>query len=313
MDGTIIQQGAFVSTGSREIINLRSGVDWISVQNLTEAAAQNINHGVTYFWATPMANGTGLVYYHPAADHTLAVNVMTSPAGFTPFSFEQNPVGAPIAITSISNANPPRVLVASTATLTDGDVVRVINTAGGLQLGGMDFTIDVADGTHFDLINMPAIVAAGGPGTYRVISHGSYFYPKSRTITKITQAVQAVVTTSVDHNYAVGDACRFTVPAAFGMTEINGLTGNVVTITQHTFTVDIDTTAFTAFTFPLTGATPFTPAVVVPYGENATVGSLGDATVNVGVLGIELAAGVLSPAGSAGDVIVWQAGKSFNV
>lgn len=313
MDGTIIQQGTFVSTGTRHTLNLRSGVDWIAVQNLTESAATNINHGATYFWSKEMGIGAGLVYYHPAADHTLAIDVLANPAGFTPFSFEQNPVGAPIAITSISNANPPRVLVASTAALTDGDVVRVINTAGGLQLGGMDFTIDVADGMHFDLINMPAIVAAGGPGTYRVIAHPGFYSPVTRTITKITQAAQAVVTTSVDHDYEVGDACRFTVPAAFGMTEINGLVGNVTAVTVHTFTVDIDTTAFTAFAFPLTGAVPFSPAIVVPFGEDATIGSLTDETINIGILGITLAAGVLSPAGSNGDVITWQAGKSFNV
>ena len=268
MNGTIIEQGSFVSTGAPVTLNLRQGVDWIQVQNYTQAAGTNADNGVSYFWSTEMASGTGLVEYHPAADHTLAINALVAPAGFTPFSTEANPVGAPIAITSISNANPPSVLVASTAALLDGDVVRVTNTAGGQQLGGMDFTIHVIDGTHFSLVNMPAIVAAAGPGTYRVIAHGPFYSPVTRTITSITQAAQAVVTTSVDHNYSVGDACRFSTNAdgnsAFGMPEIDGLTGNIVAITQHTFTVDIDTTAFTAFAFPLTAAVPFTPAIVVP-------------------------------------------------
>ena len=97
------------------------------------------------------------------------------------------------------------------------------------------------------------------------------------------------------------------------MIEINGLAGTVLAITQHTFTVDIDTTAFTAFAFPLTAAVPFSPAVVIPVGESATFGTLDDATENIGVMGIVLAPGITSPAGTAGDVILWRAGKSFNV
>lgn len=319
MDGTIITQGRFTSDGLDLFLNLRQGVDWIEVFNYTESAATNINHGVSYSWMRGMANGDGFVTYHPAADATLAIDTSAGlvQPGFTLFDDSSNPVGAPVALTSISNANPPRVLVASTAALRDGDIVRIINTAGGLQLGAMDFTIDVADGTHFDLINMPAIVAAAGPGVYRVISHEGLYTPRNRTITKITQAAQAVVTTSVDHAYHVGDKIRFYTNtdgnAAFGMTEINGMLGNIVAITQHTFTVDIDTTGFTAFTFPLTGAVAFSPAQVVPVGENIIVGSLDDAKENTGIMGIRLAAGVLSPAGSNGDVIYWKAGTSFSV
>jgi hypothetical protein len=316
MNGTIIEQGSFFSTGAPVTLNLRQGVDWIQVQNFTQSGVANINNGVSYFWTTEMGKGTGIVQFHPAADNTLAINTIVVPAGFTPYDSSSNPVGAPLAITSIDNANPPSVLVASTAALIDGDVVRVINTAGAIQLGGIDFTIDVVDGTHFSLVNMPAIVAAAGPGTYRVIAHGPLYQPVTRVITSITQAAQAVVTTSVDHNYSVGDACRFSTNADgyenFGMVEIDGLTGNVVAVTQHTFTVDIDSTAFTPFVFPLTGNGAFSPAIVVPFGENAVVGSLNSATVNTGIIGITLAAGALSPAGTNGDLIFWQAGTSFS-
>ena len=316
MNGTIIEQGSFISLGTPVTLNLRQGCDWIQVQNFTQAAGTNINNGVFYFWATEMVDGSGLVQFHPAADHTLAVNILIAPDGFTPFDSSSNPVGVPVVITSIDNANPPSVLVGTTAGLLDGDVVRIVNTTGAQQLGGMDFTIDIVDGTHFQLVNMPAIVAAAGPGNYRLIAHPGLYSPVVRTITSITQAAQAVVTTSVDHNYSIGDACRFSTNADgyeyFGMPEIDGLTGNIVAVTQHTFTVDIDTTAFTPFAFPVTGQYAFTPAIVVPFGENAQVGSLNDAKQNIGFIGITLAAGALSPAGVNGDVIFWQAGTSFS-
>lgn len=311
-----IQQGTFTSAGESVFLPIRSGVDWIEVTNLTEAAAQNINHGFYYEWQVPMTQNNGIVYYHPAADHTVAVTTSATLAvdGFRLYDSSVTTPQAIQAITSISGANPPRVLAGApvVATLRDGDVVRIINTTGAQQLGGMDFTITVFDATHFDLINMPAIVAAAGPGSIRVIPFDPIFYPRHRSITKITQAAQAVITTSVDHGYQVGDALRFTVPAAFGMVEINGLTGNVVAVTAHTFTIDIDTTAFTAFAFPLTGAVPFTPAIVVPFGEDITYGTLGDATENTATIGIKLAAGITGPAGSNGDVIVWRAGTQDN-
>jgi hypothetical protein len=81
----------------------------------------------------------------------------------------------------------------------------------------------------------------------------------------------------------------------------------------------VDTTGFTAFAFPLTTAPGFTPAQVVPIGENTATALLlgadilGDATRNTAFFGIQLRAGTASPAGVDGDVIYWVAGKSFSV
>src|ERR1700748_1497078 len=51
MDGTIISQGRFTSTGAAKTLNIRSDVDWMSVKNITVAAAnQTTAVGVEYFW-----------------------------------------------------------------------------------------------------------------------------------------------------------------------------------------------------------------------------------------------------------------------
>jgi hypothetical protein len=123
---------------------------------------------------------------------------------------------------------------------------------------------------------------------------------------------------SVTHGFTVGQAVRIKVPAAYGMTEIDNLIGNITAIStaNNTITVDIDSSTFTAFAFPATADVPFTPALVVPVGMDATgstANSLDDATDNVSFLGIELGAGIDGPAGSSSDVIYWRAGKSFSV
>ena len=118
----------------------------------------------------------------------------------------------------------------------------------------------------------------------------------------------------------VGMKVSFRIPSIFGMQEMNGLTGTVTAVntstTVNSFTVDIDSSAFSAFTFPANGNQPFSPAVVVPAGENnayAVQNSLNpyvSAYNNVAYIGIQLAAGANSPAGSANDVVYWVAGKS---
>lgn len=64
-------------------------------------------------------------------------------------------------------------------------------------------------------------------------------------ITNITNAAAAQVTTSTGNNFAAGDVVYFN--NVQGMTEINGLTG-VVTVAGNPFTVNINSTGFSAYT-----------------------------------------------------------------
>lgn len=67
---------------------------------------------------------------------------------------------------------------------------------------------------------------------------------KSYSITGITQAAQAVVTIG-SHTLVANDSVHFSNVG--GMTEINGLRGTVQSVTATTITVDINSSAFTAF------------------------------------------------------------------
>lgn len=68
----------------------------------------------------------------------------------------------------------------------------------------------------------------------------------TKTITAVTQATTAQITTSAAHGYSVGD--RVKIAAIVGMTDLNGWTATVLTVpTSTTFTIDVDTTSFTAY------------------------------------------------------------------
>lgn len=68
---------------------------------------------------------------------------------------------------------------------------------------------------------------------------------KTRAITAITQAASAVITVG-SHTFVVGESVY--ISGVVGMTQINGLRGMITAITGTTITVNINSTAFTAYT-----------------------------------------------------------------
>ena len=94
------------------------------------------------------------------------------------------------------------------------------------------------------------------------------FQPVMRLIASITNAEEALVTTTFDHQYNTGLIVRLDIPPACGMQEANGMTGNIIVVSPTMFRISIDTTLFTPFAIPV-GVSPHVDicAQVVPVGE----------------------------------------------
>lgn len=327
MDNTILQQGRFTSTGSSVVIPVRSDIDWMRVYNVTQAAAgQTTAVGVEYYWQRGFASGAKWTYFKSNAANAANLSQYITSNGFTLIDTSvQTPGALQATVTAVSNAAIPVVSNSGSNGLVAGDIVRMIDVTGAQQLGGIDFTVGhntLTSGT-FSLDYMAQIVA-GTTGSFRKINYNPIFYPRRRVITKVTQASQAVVTLSVTHGYEIGQKVRLRVPAEFGMVELHEREATIVDIdttvtTGNTITLDIDSSGFTAFAWPLTSNVAFTPAEVIPLGEDtaeaiaAGVDLLSDATVNRALIGMQLAGGASNPAGANNDVIYWVAGKSFSV
>lgn len=79
------------------------------------------------------------------------------------------------------------------------------------------------------------------------------YQPAMRTITAITNAYPALVTTSFAHNYVDGTIVRLYIPPYFGMRQADLLFGTVTNNGVNTqFFIDIDTTLFDPFVVPVT-------------------------------------------------------------
>lgn len=331
--------GSFISTGAYKFLPFQTGLDWIKVYNESQMmAAGGTGYGIEFFWRKDFpksitatgggaATAYGMVYNRGAGD-IMTPGYLTAASGFQWIDSTANrTLGPAVALTAISNGTPPVVSAVSTGLISDISVVRIYSTTGALQFGGMDFTVTTVSTGVFTLAFAPTIVA-GTTGSYRVVPYDPIFYPRTRYITAITQASSAVVTFSVTHGYQVGQKLTFHIPqvsaTTFGMTELDGVTATITAIntTTNTVTINVDTSGFSAFSFPLTTDGAFTAAHANPAGMdtatalNGNLNYTSDATINQCTSGLILYPGVTAargPAGfTSGDQISWIGFKSYN-
>lgn len=330
----ILNSGSFTSDGTTKTLSIRSDFDVIRVVNLTASAQATADLGTEFLFQRGMPEASGIFYKKlgTVANDPVTMGQIAPGAGFVFLdTSSQAPLGA-VATTAATNATEPVYTTANTAGLTDGSVVRVFNQTGQENLSGFEFAVDtIVANTSFTMAAPLATApgAAATAGQYRFIPVDPLFYPRHRFIVNMSQAAQMVVTVSVPSGYKVGQVVRVVVPqekvgaaAIYGMTEADGLLGTVVAVNDavgtQTVTLDINSSSFTAFTFPtaaqFVGAR--SRAMLVPVGvDTATAiaqsaNLLSDATVNEGFIGVALLAGTDSPAGQVNDSIFWWAEKS---
>lgn len=318
-------QGSFTADGNAKFLSIPSDVDFIEVDNLTIATTPSTGTGYRFTWQRGMAAGSAIQY--TATTTTGATQVVPITAGgFTLFSTQSPPgLSAQLSGSAISSATPPLVSSSGTGSLANGNTVEMYSCTGAAEFNGYRFTVsNVTPNTSFNLAYAPTIVA-GTTCKYRIFSNNPLYYPRNLLVSSVSQATQAVVIFTETHGLRSGQELVFKVPSQFGMTQLDGLRGTIVAIntTTNSVTVNIDTTSFTAFAFPLTAVAagaPYTPAQAIPFGDGLDVNTplitsptLSGATYNTGTLGIQLGSGANGPAGQTGNVIYWRAWKAEQI
>lgn len=332
---TIVTQGTFTqpATAVGMTIPLPSGADYFVSTNLTQMAT-TANPGVVvrgeWYGGGLTAVNDGLRW--KKTNSSSAINVdkfstATASNGFTYVSAPPQPEAA-LTGTTITNANPAVATV--TNTYSEGDTVQIYNSTGMLQIAGMAFTISSVSGSGFTLTGLNASGFASGATAFQVrrVAKMAPVEPRFLYVTGITQAAQAVVTVSQIHQYRVGQKVEFTIPGSFGMVQLNNyyLPQNappvITAVTDYTFTINVDTTGFTAFAFPTSASSPTAQlfATVAPAGQSTQYNPITGVTTGYNFTYVPfhsgqfvpymyLPSGAQSPGGQANDVIVWQAYK----
>lgn len=261
-------KGSFTSTGAAKIINLPFQPDVIELWNLTSFTTP-AQHGIPYaYWDVQMGQGTGIVDVFNATPVLTTDSIATN--GFSTFSAGQMlQYGARQQIVGITKANPARVNVTAHG-YSVGDTVIMYGlsqsaTTGMQQIAGIPFTIvTVSDADHFDVkwnTNQSNFTALSGSpsGAYvKKVLYPFNYLPEDNVISAITTGTTTTITTTMYHNFEVGQEVAFRIPSAYGTTQLNSLPnvvtpgspqyGYVVSVTDNwTFVVNINSTSYTAF------------------------------------------------------------------
>jgi hypothetical protein len=307
IQGQVIYYGEFTSDGNPTIIDFPGDVTNYFQMNWTQwnsTANPGVLKRAWFHFDMPDDSYLGVQNTNGAATDQ---SILALAGGYTRFSYDNLQTYATTAITGATAATP--VVVTSVAHgLRTGDLVRLSNVTGMQQVSGYECTATRLTANTFSVpITGAGFAAAGTGGTARRIAQDRPYAPRRRFINTITAANPAVVTTTQDHGFAVGEVVSFRVPTEYGMEEINNLTGTITVVAGvNTFTVNIDSSAFTAFAFPTSAvaAVGVTQAHVVPVGD--ATGVLSGATDNVGFRGLELGTAVV---GASADIIKWVGWK----
>jgi hypothetical protein len=330
---TIVSQGTFTqpATAIGMNINLPSGCDYFKTINYTKAIA-NAPTGAfmgEWFGGSLTATNDG-IRWGKAGSTTVIVdnfqNASSNPSnGFTYFQKYPDPEAA-VTGTTITNATP--AVATQTNTYSEGDSVVIYNSTGALMYSGMTFTISSVSGSGYTLLGLNSPGSAATAFTSRRVAKAGRVEPRFLYVTGITQAAQGVVTVSTIHSYVVGQKVEFLIPASFGMVQLNNfnLTQNnapvITAVTAYTFTININTTAFTAFAFPSTTLSPTAQlfATVTSAGQSAMYNPVTNVQTGYNFQYVPfhsglflpymyIPAGQYSPGGQANEVIIWQAYK----
>jgi len=346
MPFTILDGGSFTSTGAGVRIPLPSSADYFRTWNITQmplAPATAVVIGGEWFGSKfglgQTAANDGIRWKKTNSTNAINIDTFATTTASNGFTYvTTNPIVEPqaaAAITAISAANP--AVVTQTNTYSAGDLVRIYNTTGDLTIGGMVFQISTVTGAGYTLLGLANVagngLAAATAGNTRRISKFKAVEPEYLYITNISQAVHAVVSVSIDpaNYYVVGNLVHLSVPPSFGMRQANQLTGKILAINAvaasgnigaYNMTLDIDSSAFTAFAFPATALSPTTQlfATLAPAGSRTQFDPV--TLVQTGyefnltpfhtgqfVPYMFISGGAQSPGGAALDQINWMAYK----
>lgn len=307
---TLIDAGKFTSDGNSKKLELPAGADFMEVINYTAAEDSTNNLRFRFDWQKGFDPAAMIYWNKSGGGNTVQMDVATT-GGFTYVEALPNPEAVKTG-TAITAANPAEVTINSHG-YANGDRIRIFASTGMLQIAGMDFTIGSVAGNTFELdyLDASGFAAAATAVKARRLTEEDVVDPAVRYITNISQAAQAVVTFSVEHNYQVNQYLELVVPSDFGMVEADGLQAKVVAVSaaNNTVTLDLDTTAFTAFAFPASGSPLRFPEAAPAGHEKVYDGSLGYQS-GFFVPYMLLPGGANSPGGDTDDVMYWRAYRS---
>lgn len=316
--------------------------DFILLKSITGWGEASDAQAIEWWWEKSMAQGSAKGILQSSEGSTPQLPAMTSytisSAGISTYDTANPPVFAALASSDI-NKTTFVVTMANTGSIAVGDLVRVTVPVDMYQVSSYVFQVTaVTANVSITLGYMATAVTAGlaafaaNADTANITKFiQNRMYPRYNYIAFITQATQAKVYFTAKNDFTPGEIVGFRVSSDYGMKEINNKDVRVLSVTnsatESSIVIDLDTSGFTAFSFPTSAVAlaGVSPAVVVPSASGVVPDSgsatipqeppgtnLRDAFDNRNKRIIHLGAGLFNVSGHGsdnGDDWMWQAFK----
>ena len=272
---------ANIASGFDLVCNSQNPPDYIELRSITGWGEASDAQAIEWFWEKSMAQGTAKGVLQSSEGSTPQLPAMTSYTiaanGITTYDTANPPSFAALASSDI-NKTTFVVTMANTGSISVGDLVRVTVPVDMYQVSSYVFGVTaVTANTSITLGYMASAVSAGlaafaaNADTANITKFiQNRMYPRWNYIALITQATQAVVYFTAPNDYTPGEIVSFRVSSDYGMDEINNKPARVLSVTNSatvsSITIDLDTSGYTAFSFPTSAIAlaGVSPAVVVP-------------------------------------------------
>jgi hypothetical protein len=266
--------------------------DWVFVKNLTNWGDATAVTSIESEWFSIMAQGSFRAKNQTVTSDAL-VSATGTTGGFTFVDQSNPPTYTRVDMTAVDGSTFV-VSTVNTAGINVGDLVRLINVAGALELSGNLYQVTAVSAGVSITLGFAATAATAKGATYGNGTTGfiqkvypGFMYPALRQVMFISKATQAKVYFSRQHDFTIGELVDFQIPTPYGMVQLSNLTGKAVkdgfgnkagaarvitttnTATESSITLDYDTTGFSAFTYPSSAnfALGDSPATCFPAGS----------------------------------------------
>lgn len=266
-------KGSFTAAASTAVINLPFKPDYVELFNYTNiAAAAAASKTLRAFWdASLIVSGNNPTMVEGYSSGSAFVGDVIATNGISAFSaglaLQYGPAQQVVASTKGSTTS--FQVTGHGYSVGDTVIFRGLfqsSTTGMPQMNGVPMTITtITDANNF-IVNWNSNNAAytdlsGSPASAFVekVLYPFLYPPEDNVITAITTGATTTIQTAMYHNFEVGQEVAFRIPSQWGTVQLNSLPnvlipgspiyGYVVSITDNwTFVVNINSSAFTAFT-----------------------------------------------------------------
>lgn len=264
---------SFTSDGFAKVFNLAYLPRSVFMLNKTQTNDQTSDNPgeIKRAWGYS-SDANGVAYYVKNTDAALTDQSGAISSGGFSFITRDTPMFGPTkAVTAITKAASAQLTVASHGYVV-GHTVLLTATDNMDNIGGLMFYVNgVVDTNNFTIAmnTNTANFTVAAAGSVKLVLYPDLYIPFSCVVTAMTAATAAVVSTNVAHQFKVGQQVRLEGFANFGMVEAEAKTAFVTAIGTTSVTLDLDSSAYTAFAWPA-------PATIIQGSDFPMILPIGD-------------------------------------